>query len=59
MSGSDLDEDIRARAYQLWQAAGAPDGESDRFWYQAEKEVLAERADQGEVPPGLTNNLPV
>jgi hypothetical protein len=60
MTGSGLNvEDIRARAYQLWQAGGEPDGEMDHFWYQAEKELLAERADQGDVPPGMTDNLPV
>jgi hypothetical protein len=31
----------------------------DTFWYEAEKELLAERAKQGEVPPGMTDNLPV
>ena len=60
MTGSGLNvEDIRARAYQLWQAGGEPDGEMDHFWYQAEKEMLAERAYQGDVPPGMTDNLPV
>lgn len=53
------EKDISARAYQLWQAAGEPEGEANRFWYQAEKELLAKRAQQGEVPPGLTDNLPV
>jgi hypothetical protein len=28
-------------------AAGKPDGKMDEFWYQAEKELLAERADDG------------
>jgi DUF2934 family protein len=60
MTGSALKfEDIRARAYQLWQAAGQPEGEMDRFWYEAEKQLLAERTDQGDVPPGMTDNLPV
>jgi Protein of unknown function (DUF2934) len=52
-------QEIRAHAYQLWQAAGEPDGEAERFWHEAEKELLAERAKQGDVPPGLTDNLPV
>jgi hypothetical protein len=33
-----------------------PDG---WFWYEAEKEPLAERQKQGEVPPGITDNLPI
>ncbi len=52
-------EDIRLRAYHLWQAAGQPDKETDHFWYEAEKQLLAERTDQGDVPPGMTDNLPV
>lgn len=55
----DLETEIRTRAYHLWKEAGEPDGRTDAFWYQAEKEILAERADQGEVPPGMTDNLPV
>ena len=37
------EEDIRTRAYKLWKAAGEPK-KLDAFWYQAEKELLAERA---------------
>jgi DUF2934 family protein len=53
------EQDIRHRAYRLWQAAGEPEGRADRFWYQAEKEILAEREKQGELPPGMTDNLPI
>ena len=31
----------------------------DTFWYEAEKQLLAERSTQGEVPPSLIDNLPV
>jgi hypothetical protein len=31
----------------------------DKLWYEAEKELVAERSEQGEVPPGMTDNLPV
>ena len=51
------EEEIRTRAYHLWNAAGEPDGTMDRFWYMAEKELLAENSD--EVPPGMTDDLPV
>jgi hypothetical protein len=57
---NDLSEvEIRTRAFRLWLAAGEPEGHMDAFWYQGEKELLAERADQGELPPGMTDNLPV
>jgi hypothetical protein len=53
------EEDIRKRAYELWKAAGEPNGKMDTLWYEAEKELVAERSEQGEVPPGMTDNLPV
>jgi hypothetical protein len=53
------EEEIRIRAYLLWKAAGELDGKMDRFWYQAESELLQERASFGELPPGMTDNLPV
>ena len=37
------EEEIRSRAYQLWEQAGKPRGNIDAFWYQAEKDLLAER----------------
>jgi hypothetical protein len=33
------DEQIRARAYQLWEAAGRPDDRQDEFWHEAEREL--------------------
>ena len=51
--------EIRNRAYHLWKEAGEPAGTMDTFWYEAEKLLLAERAAQSEVPPGLNDNLPV
>ncbi|TYL86704.1 DUF2934 domain-containing protein [Bradyrhizobium rifense] len=56
MSGLSED-DIRARAYQLWRDAGEPSGKMDTLWYDAEKQLLAERSAQGELPPGMTDNL--
>jgi hypothetical protein len=53
------EEDIRERAYELWKAAGGPGGDMEKFWYEAEKQLLAERSEQGEVPPGMTDNLPI
>jgi len=32
--------DIRARAYQLWEAAGRPPGDCTRYWLQAERQLL-------------------
>jgi hypothetical protein len=33
------EEQIRQRAHLLWQAAGQPEGQQDRFWYEAEREL--------------------
>jgi plasmid replication initiation protein len=33
--------DIAERAYELWDAAGRPDGEADHFWHKAERELDA------------------
>lgn len=30
-------------AYQLWQEAGSPEGQADRFWREAEGLIAAER----------------
>jgi len=38
------EEDIRTRAYKLWKATGEPNTKLDAFWYQAEKELLADMA---------------
>jgi hypothetical protein len=33
------EEQIRARAHELWEKAGKPEGREDEFWRQAEKEM--------------------
>ena len=40
------EEEIRKRAYELWRVAEQkkPGIKMDAFWYQAEEELLAERA---------------
>jgi hypothetical protein len=43
--GSDItthEERIRQRAYELWEEAGKPGGDHERFWHQAEAELAAE-----------------
>jgi hypothetical protein len=48
------EEDIRTRAYKLWKSAGEST-KCDAFWYQAEKELLAERA-RGNSGPRAPND---
>jgi hypothetical protein len=33
------DEEVRARAHQLWEEAGKPEGRDHEFWYQAEQDL--------------------
>ena len=42
-------EDIRIRAYELWRAAGEPNGDMETFWFEAEKQLLAERSQPDEA----------
>lgn len=35
-----MEEQIRNRAYQLWQEAGSPEGDGVYFWLQAEFQIL-------------------
>jgi Protein of unknown function (DUF2934) len=37
------EEQIRTLAFELWRNAGEREGEVEKFWYQAEKELLRRR----------------
>lgn len=57
-------EKIRARAFQLWERAGQPDGRSDEFWFEAEREMAeqgdtdsSEAASEVEIPPVVPGRL--
>jgi len=50
-AGANASEEERSRltqvrAYGLWEQAGKPDGDAarDRFWFEAEKEIMAPQA---------------
>ncbi len=38
----DHTDQIRQRAYELWQAHGCPDGKAEEYWFAAEREMLTE-----------------
>jgi len=38
------DEIIRARAHQLWEQAGQPEGRDQEFWLQAELDLKKDAA---------------
>lgn len=50
-----MDEDIRQRAWQLWQDEGCPEGRAVQHWLQAEAEVQAAHA--CEVRPAGRNAM--
>ncbi|KJC55840.1 hypothetical protein UP10_36025 [Bradyrhizobium sp. LTSPM299] len=50
------EQEIRTRAYELWKDAGEPPGKMDVLWYQAEKELLARKAGNGEAPPAVNGH---
>lgn len=45
---------VRARAHELWLAAGQPEGQDERFWYEAEAAIDAEdNLDRSRQPPRM------
>ena len=41
-----LQERIRERAYELWDASGRMEGQADQYWLAAERELLNKMAGQ-------------
>ena len=48
---SAMEEVIRKQAYELWEQAGRPDGQSDEFWFAARFE-FERRKEAGETQLG-------
>lgn len=44
------EDDIKARAYALWEAAGCPEGSDEAHWHEALRQ-LTEEAEMADVPP--------
>ena len=52
--GKPTEQDIAARAYRLWEAAGMPEGKDEEFWRAAEQELLKEdKSDPKQTPETL------
>lgn len=49
----EFDEQVRTRAYEIWERAGRPDGHDDHFWHLARKACLEEL----NVEPTLRDKL--
>lgn len=39
---NDNETRIRDRAYALWESAGSPGGDDQRFWHEAERQLAEE-----------------
>jgi hypothetical protein len=50
---SDREDAIRARAHQLWEQEGKPEGREHDHWLHAEAEADA----QGQVPPAAVEDI--
>jgi hypothetical protein len=53
------EEDIRSRAYQIWESEGRPEGEHLDHWYRAQRDLLPgdnqpKRRDAGPSPAAET-----
>ena len=45
--GDDREERIRARAHEIWQREGSPEGHENAHWKEAEQELDAENTGAG------------
>ena len=45
--GDDREDRIRARAYEIWQKEGSPEGRENDHWVEAEQELDAENTGAG------------
>jgi hypothetical protein len=50
------EDQVRTRAYGLWEQAGKPDGREDEFWYQAEQELSATHELEISAGDAVSNN---
>jgi hypothetical protein len=43
---------MRARAHELWEQAGKPEGRDDDFWFLAEKDLMDPEQPESKILPG-------
>ena len=51
-----LEERIRHRAYELWEQAGRPPGQSEKYWQQARVELEADVSRDQQAPIPANND---
>ncbi|MDR5763221.1 DUF2934 domain-containing protein [Caballeronia sp. LZ035] len=58
MNESPAEERIEELAYRLWEEAGSPDGRSDEFWHQAQRQLAKEPGIGSEAERDAVNPQP-
>jgi hypothetical protein len=53
------DDRVRARAHQLWEREGRPEGQSERHWAQARTMLAAEHARKPVSPSKVVTRTPM
>ncbi|MFM0259992.1 DUF2934 domain-containing protein [Paraburkholderia sediminicola] len=57
MDNVSREEQIRVRAYELWEKDGSPEGRADEYWEQGEAQI-DEEEDSGENGTEPKSRLP-
>lgn len=52
------EEQLRQRAYRIWESEGRPDGMDAQHWARAERELAAEEPDAAAAPPARPRRKP-
>ncbi len=55
---ADRDDKIRARAYQLWEEEGRPEGRAEQHWYTARESLAVEESQETTYLPIDTGTNP-
>lgn len=58
LDGQEFEDQVRQRAYQLWEQEGRPEARSDEFWFRAMQELRgAPEADGPSPSPETTDEV--
>lgn len=52
------EEQLRQRAYRIWESEGRPDGMEAEHWARAERELAAEEPEPAAAPPARSRRKP-
>lgn len=55
---ADHDDAVRARAHQLWEEEGRPEGQADRHWFTARESLAVEESQDDTLLPIETGTKP-